>query len=313
MTPQTLAPHSPRLAPPKFDVPKLSMVRSLPAKGSDIRRECERYLSSAPVFLVLIRMPEIVLLSNALEEWLADKPVDPEPVILDVACGYGVFTNAVASAVGRKMIGIDISFERLSVAKRRGCFRGVVQADARYLPFKEGAVDVLTCNSAIEHFPTVEDTVAEFSRVTQADGAVMISTMTDRFIPNCFVIRCLSGSGFQSVSDLYRDWTMDAQCLKHLNSMAGWERILKSGGLRPILSRYYLSRENTQISDAFLPLGVLAWMEFKLFRHCYYLPRPPFLRGWVTRLVEKDLSTPDDDRGSCVFFVARPAKPVSPL
>lgn len=68
--------------------------------------------------------------------------------ILDVPCGTGRFTGALAER-GHLVVGSDISLEMMRVAARKGPrhpnFAGHLQADVERLPLRTGAVDCVVC------------------------------------------------------------------------------------------------------------------------------------------------------------------------
>jgi SAM-dependent methyltransferase len=92
--------------------------------------------------------------------------------VLDIGCGSGQTTLALAEAVGAKgaVLGVDISQPMLEVARRRAGANGVTnarfeQADAQTEPFEAGGFDVAFSRFGVMFFA---DPVAAFSNIRSA-------------------------------------------------------------------------------------------------------------------------------------------------
>jgi len=104
--------------------------------------------------------------------------------VLDVASGEG-YGAAQLAQVARRVIGVEyagatarnaaVNFPRPNLS--------FVQGDARSLPVRDAAVDVVTSFETIEHFDRQEDFVAEVRRVLRPEGCFIVST-PDRDIYN---------------------------------------------------------------------------------------------------------------------------------
>ncbi len=78
----------------------------------------------------------------------------------------------------RELIGIDLSFVTAHSARRRHATIVAVNADARGLPFREGAFDVVISNSTLDHFRSTADIVAslgELHRVLRPGGDLLLT------------------------------------------------------------------------------------------------------------------------------------------
>ncbi|MFC1824270.1 class I SAM-dependent methyltransferase [Thermodesulfobacteriota bacterium] len=62
--------------------------------------------------------------------------------ILDVACGPGYLSNEAMSYGAHRVVGIDFSYAMLNLAHHRYPDLSFVLADAKCLPFKDGAFDL---------------------------------------------------------------------------------------------------------------------------------------------------------------------------
>ena len=96
--------------------------------------------------------------------------------VLDVGCGTGRLTAALADEAAAKVWGIDASAEMVAVARESvPAGVGVRQGEAEQLPFRDGWFDRVVMSLVI-HLVDRRKTLAEARRVVQADGRVAIST-----------------------------------------------------------------------------------------------------------------------------------------
>ena len=101
--------------------------------------------------------------------------------VLDVGCGGGILTEAMATA-GAKVTGIDLSEKPLSVARLHQLESGV-DVDYRLIAAealaaeKPGEFDVVTCMELLEHVPQPGSTVAACAALAKPGGLVVFSTI----------------------------------------------------------------------------------------------------------------------------------------
>jgi SAM-dependent methyltransferase len=93
--------------------------------------------------------------------------------VLDVACGTGVLTKALAEA-GAHVIGIDASEGYLEGARRRRSHPNISyeHGDMRHTRFDDGVFDAAVSTLALDVLPEIEQVVAEMKRVTRPGGVV---------------------------------------------------------------------------------------------------------------------------------------------
>lgn len=92
---------------------------------------------------------------------------------LDVGCGTGYWTAAVAAA-GTRTLGIDPSAGMLRRAQRRLGEAGLVLGVAERLPFRRHVFDRLFCINSFHHFRNPERFAAEAFRVLRSEGGLMV-------------------------------------------------------------------------------------------------------------------------------------------
>ena len=111
--------------------------------------------------------------------FVADIPSDGR--VLDVACGTGVLSKALAE-VGAQVVGIDASEGYLEGARRHRSHPNIAyeHGDIRRMRFDNGAFDAAVSTLALDVIPEIEQVVAEMKRVTRP-GGVVASAVTQFF------------------------------------------------------------------------------------------------------------------------------------
>jgi len=110
--------------------------------------------------------------SEADEEAYMARFLDPQDGhVLDVACGTGRWTRAIAERFGPdRTIGLDLSFAMLkaSQAALPGVF--FVRGTAERLPFADGSLGAINCWAALQLVPHPEAALAEAARCLRPGG-----------------------------------------------------------------------------------------------------------------------------------------------
>jgi len=89
--------------------------------------------------------------------------------ILDVGCGFGRNLAQLPQAIG-----IDITLPFLKTAHNY-VPNHLIQADAYYLPFRDGEFDAVIMTEVIEHIDDQHQVIAEVARVLKRGGMFIIS------------------------------------------------------------------------------------------------------------------------------------------
>lgn len=102
----------------------------------------------------------------------------PEAVVLDIACGTGLFEQAVLEEhPTQTFVASDVSQNMLDVAAQRlDAFPSVtlLAASASALPFASELFDVVVCASALHYFDSPQTALFEMRRVARAGGSIII-------------------------------------------------------------------------------------------------------------------------------------------
>ncbi|HUF57060.1 MAG TPA: class I SAM-dependent methyltransferase [Thermohalobaculum sp.] len=106
------------------------------------------------------------------EVMLAERRADDRPV-LDVGAGTGLVAAALAQALGPDVPvdGIDISAEMLAVARDKGLYRALIEADlTRRLDIADGAYGALISSGTFTHGHVGPDVLPELLRILRPGG-----------------------------------------------------------------------------------------------------------------------------------------------
>jgi 2-polyprenyl-6-hydroxyphenyl methylase/3-demethylubiquinone-9 3-methyltransferase len=127
--------------------------------------------------------------------FIMEKLTAPSPKILDVGCGGGILSEALAKA-GAQVTGLDLSEASIEVAKRHAQDHGL-QIDYRYesvhdLAEKQaGTFDAVVCMEMLEHVPEPAKVVASCAQALKPGGHAFFSTINRT--PKAFLFAILGG------------------------------------------------------------------------------------------------------------------------
>lgn len=103
-------------------------------------------------------------------------------IALDIGCGPGNVTSALARAAGPAglALGIDLSEPMLARAVRAesGPNVGFLRADAQRLPFRDNTVDAIVSIAALQLIPEPHLALAEAARVLRPGGRLIVGVPT---------------------------------------------------------------------------------------------------------------------------------------
>lgn len=138
--------------------------------------------------------------SSALRTWLVTR-LPARQTVLTLGCGTGELERVLRRA-GHHVVGVDVVYEMLKVAQRRGMKR-VVQADAHFLPFRAAAFDVVILPETLGYIE-IQRVFREVARVLTARGRFVITSYPLHFLSHAtyqklstaHIVRGLVRSGF---------------------------------------------------------------------------------------------------------------------
>jgi ubiquinone/menaquinone biosynthesis C-methylase UbiE len=132
-----------------------------------------------------VRSPEVIALWMSA---VAEQTRESEPIrrILDLGCGTGRFSGALARHFRAQVVGLDPSTRMLrqAVAKAQGPALRYAIARGEELPLADGSVDLIFMSMVFHHFADPPRAAAECNRVLRAEGVIFLRAGTRDRIPS---------------------------------------------------------------------------------------------------------------------------------
>jgi SAM-dependent methyltransferase len=252
-----------------------------------------RYLERAPAALALWR---------SIEARHFGSVTMPRP-ILDVGSGFGEFGRAFFEEPAD--VGIDISRRDLRLSQETRVYRSLVQADARRLPFAEGAFGTVMSVSVLEHIPQVLPFFAEARRVLRTGGTLVFSVPLADMDTYMVLPVAARRIGLRPAADAYV--TRVHRSFKHINlhEPAFWLDAARDAGFRIERERRIISRAATRAFDLGLPAAMLSQIGRRRSGRRFVWHPEPVVRAWTWAL--RGLASREEAAGdgSNLFVVAR--------
>jgi demethylmenaquinone methyltransferase/2-methoxy-6-polyprenyl-1,4-benzoquinol methylase len=118
---------------------------------------------------------------------LRDRLPAERALILDVACGTGDLSLALAEATDARIIGTDFCRPMLEIAAHKAGTRHVpipfIEGDALRLPFADECFDAASIAFGLRNLSSVEDGLSELRRVLKPGGRVAILEFSRPVLP----------------------------------------------------------------------------------------------------------------------------------
>lgn len=125
---------------------------------------------NSPYFTYSSRYP-------VLRRWLIAQLSPADKTILSIGCGSGELERELIK-LDRRVTGMDICFEMVQSAKRRGV--SVVQADALRLPFASSVFDLALFPESIGYFD-LDEALSAIAMVLQDRGRLLLTAYPTNF------------------------------------------------------------------------------------------------------------------------------------
>ena len=211
------------------------------------------YLSSAPLFMAIVRGVECAIIRSA--------ELELEPV-LDLGCGDGLFASL--SCKIRPTLGMDPSPPALAEAQARKAHRGLVCASATEMSLRSNSIGAIVCNSVMEHIPDLDEALRECRRVLKPHGRLIITSPSERFGEMLLGTRLLSSLGFRQAAAGYARWFNAHSFHYHTLSMEEWRRRLDEAGFHIREGWHYLDAASHATFDLMHYLSGWRWIRRKI-------------------------------------------------
>lgn len=112
--------------------------------------------------------------------------IEEEEWVLDLGCGTGLLTQAIAEKT-KRVVGLDLTSQMLDEAqlqsKKKGKSILFLLGDAEHLPFLDGQFDCVMTRLTIHHFPQPITIIKELARVLKPEGRMIVSDIISNIEP----------------------------------------------------------------------------------------------------------------------------------
>lgn len=169
--------------------------------------------------------------------------------VLDVGCGEGYFLKCLEKWFPyAELFGIDISDDRLKVAKEKLNRAKLIRHDAHILPFPDKFFDVVSALQLLEHLQRPNIFLKEVNRVVKGDGFFLFSTPNPDGIAARLLKEKWHGLNPEHIS---------------LKSPLEWRNILKLNGFK-IIEDGTTGITGIKILRIF-PFSLINWLPMAIF------------------------------------------------
>ena len=138
------------------------------------------------------KMGQLHAINDLRLDFITDRFNSETPRILDIGCGGGILTEALAKS-GARVSGIDLSALSIDIARQHAEASGL-DVDYRLIDIETlsseqpGQYDVVTCMEMLEHVPRPDQVIANCARLLKPGGAAVFSTINRTFKSWAFAI-----------------------------------------------------------------------------------------------------------------------------
>jgi ubiquinone/menaquinone biosynthesis C-methylase UbiE len=115
-----------------------------------------------------------------LTQKVAALGINKHASVLDAGCGWGEQSCALATHLGCRMTGLDLTEGNLALARNRAAQMGVghlttfLQGNILALPFETGTFDLAYCCESLPHVTPLQQGLTECARILKPGGTLLI-------------------------------------------------------------------------------------------------------------------------------------------
>ena len=225
--------------------------------------------------------------------------------ILDIGSGDGHFASVTFAEP--LDVGLDPWTGPIREAKKRGCYRLLIQADAGDMPLKSAYFGSAISNSVLEHIPHIDAVLAEISRVLQPGALFVFSVPNPAYFSELSIAGILNRAGLAGLGRGYTEWFRRISRVQHADPPDVWSGRLESAGFK--LDRWfnYLSPQAWQMVEWGHYFGAPTLLPHFLIRRWLWVPSRWNL-ALTERIVRPYTQAEPDSQGTFTFFIAHKKK-----
>lgn len=252
------------------------------------------------LYLHLRDLPYFRALLRAVESTFYQNRDLPSP-IYDVGCGDGHFASLTFE---RQLdVGLDPWHAPIHEARRRGAYRGLVEADAARAPFPDRHFASAISNSVLEHVPHIDEVLRETARVLRPGASFLFCVPNQNFPRQLSLARFFDRISLKALASAYRRFFNRISRHLHCDDPGTWEGRLRAAGFEIDTHWDYFSPSAVAALEWGHYLGLPSAICKVLFGRWILVPRRFNL--WLTMaLVRPYYNEPvPQDLGAYTFYV----------
>ena len=148
--------------------------------------------------------------------------------LLDLGCGAGLFLSWLATEMGGKYYGIDLSLNSAHSAKQLSSSLTVAVGDAEVLPYKNESFDRISCNGAAHHLLDLHSALSEMYRILKPGGILALYEPTSSTLTNAIRNAFFGFDKYESPADLAHKEEFTSHTVKATLIKVGFRDIVAS-------------------------------------------------------------------------------------
>lgn len=250
------------------------------------------HLRELPYFRSILRAVEADLFQG----------VKLDPPILDVGSGDGHFTSVAFAQIVDA--GLDPDLRTMREAKRRSCYRWLIQADGTRMPLADGSFSSAFSNSVLEHIPPLEPVLKEVGRVLKPGARFVFTVPNPGYRDELSVPIVLERLKLHRLATAYRSWFVRMSRTWNLFHEDGWGERLANAGFEIERSLRYFPPSSLHALEWGHYFGAACLLPRWLFGRWVMVPARWNLR-LTEMLVRRYYEAPKNEEGTYTFYVAR--------
>jgi SAM-dependent methyltransferase len=231
------------------------------------------------------------------------KDVDFIAPMLDLGCGDGHFGSVVIEHPVD--VGVDLSYNALSEAKKRDKYRLLIQVDAGVMPYPDDYFGSVFSNSVLEHIPCLDKVIFETARIIKPGGLFYFCVPNHQFNENLWGVQFFNKIGLKNIAKRYMSFYDRIARHHHLDSPEKWKDRLEQTGFHIESWHHYFSPEALHVMEWGHFFSLPSLLSYKLIGRWHLIQHPInyiFIKRLLRKYYLEDIPCPE---GVCTFYIAR--------
>jgi ubiquinone/menaquinone biosynthesis C-methylase UbiE len=251
-------------------------------------------------FIEILPIPHA--LPRAIEAKLVSS-VDLMSPSLDIGCGDGSFASVLLRSSRKAFdVGLDISANELSRARRIVDYKSLTLSDVLALPFADQSFRMILCNSVLEHISQLDQALLEISRVLSGQGQFVCTVPLRSNSKYFFYSKLLRSLGFRGLAERYSTMKHNLWQHYHLLTQEEWCSKLEMVGLNVKTVKEFLGEPVFSFCDLIAPFNLVNLLMKRRFNRTFIF-RPAWFSSFLSNFLDRYYQD-DYLPGGSLFIIA---------